>query len=101
MEVVRTMTFLIHVLCSSGQTIGLTKRFPYHSVKRTYFPKSYHIIQEVQKYNIPDYRPRMEWFRKAVHKVRMIQRLKRSRGFAFSQTETGQVGLISKYDTTQ
>ncbi|KAJ3278349.1 hypothetical protein HK104_002419 [Borealophlyctis nickersoniae] len=70
-------------------------------MKRTYFPHSYHIIQEVHKYNIPDYRPRMEWFRKAVHKVRMIQRLKRSRGFAFSQMESGQAGLIRVYDTTR
>ncbi|KNC95912.1 phospholipid-translocating P-type ATPase, flippase [Spizellomyces punctatus DAOM BR117] len=75
--------------------------FTWKYAKRTYFPKSYHIIQEVQKYNIPDYRPRMEWFRKAVHKVRMIQRLKRQRGFAFSQNESGQAGLIRAYDTTR
>ena len=36
----------------------------------------------------------MEWFRKAVHKVRQIQRIKRSRGFAFSQNESGQADLI-------
>ncbi|RKO83727.1 hypothetical protein BDK51DRAFT_13088, partial [Blyttiomyces helicus] len=53
--------------------------FTWKYLKRTEFTKSYHIIQEVQKYNIPDYRPRMEWFRKAVHKVRLIQRLKRTR----------------------
>ncbi|KAJ3004607.1 hypothetical protein HKX48_001136 [Thoreauomyces humboldtii] len=75
--------------------------FTWKYAKRTYRPASYHIIQEVQKYNIPDYRPRMEWFRKAVHKVRMIQRLKLTRGFAFSQNESGQANLIRKYDTTQ
>ncbi|KAI8825014.1 uncharacterized protein EV422DRAFT_492579 [Fimicolochytrium jonesii] len=75
--------------------------FTWKYAKRTYRPNSYHIIQEVQKYNIPDYRPRMEWFRKAMHKVRMIQRLKRTRGFAFSQNEGGQAGLIRVYDTTQ
>ncbi|KAJ3395913.1 hypothetical protein HDU92_004588 [Lobulomyces angularis] len=69
--------------------------------KRNYMPQSYHVIQEIQKYNIPDYRPRMEWFRKAVHKVRQIQRLKRNRGFAFSQNESGQADLIRVYDTTK
>jgi hypothetical protein len=31
---------------------------PPDSYRRTYLPASYHIAQEVQKYNIPDYRPR-------------------------------------------
>ena len=30
------------------------------SYRRTYLPASYHIAQELQKYNIPDYRPRQE-----------------------------------------
>ena len=68
--------------------------------QRMYISKPYHYIQEIQKFNIPDYRPRMERFRKAVHKARMIQRLKRSRGFAFSQSEGGQEKLIRAYDTT-
>jgi phospholipid-transporting ATPase len=70
------------------------------SVKRMYMPRTYHYIQEIQKFNIPDYRPRMERFRKAVHKVRAIQRLKRDRGFAFSQSESGQEHIIRAYDTT-
>jgi phospholipid-transporting ATPase len=69
--------------------------------KRFYKTESYHIVQEMQKFNIPDYRPRMEWFRKAVHKVRMTQRLKRNRGYAFSQNEGGQARVIRAYDTTQ
>jgi len=68
------------------------------SYKRTYRPKDYHIVQEIQKFNIPDYRPRQEYFRKAVHKVRMIQRLKRNRGYSFSQNESGQAELIRKYE---
>lgn len=28
------------------------------SAKRMYYPQSYHHIQEIQKYNIQDYRPR-------------------------------------------
>ncbi|KAJ3178984.1 hypothetical protein HDU87_003253 [Geranomyces variabilis] len=75
--------------------------FTWKYAKRTYRPESYHIIQEVQKYNIPDYRPRMEWFRKAVSKMRVSQRFKRNRGFAFSQTDSGQAGLIRLYDTAQ
>ncbi|KAJ3105015.1 hypothetical protein HDU97_008623 [Phlyctochytrium planicorne] len=75
--------------------------FVWKYFKRNYFPRSYHIVQEIQKYNIPDYRPRMEWFRKAVHKVRQTQRVKRTRGFAFSQNESGQANLIRLYDTTR
>ena len=32
------------------------------SYRRTYKPASYHIAQELQKYNIPDYRPRQEQY---------------------------------------
>jgi len=32
------------------------------SYRRTYMPSSYHIVQELQKYNIPDYRPRQEQY---------------------------------------
>jgi len=32
------------------------------SYRRTYQPASYHIAQELQKYNIPDYRPRQEQY---------------------------------------
>ncbi|KAG1054085.1 hypothetical protein G6F43_003886 [Rhizopus delemar] len=70
-------------------------------IKRMYRPQSYHYIQEIQKFNFPDYRPRMDRFRRAVNKVRKIQRLKQSRGFAFSQNENDQSRLIRLYDTTQ
>lgn len=72
-----------------------------YSLKRMYRPQSYHYIQEIQKYNIPDYRPRMDRFRRAVNKVRKIQRLKQSRGFAFTQNENDQSRIIRMYDTTQ
>ncbi|ORY37234.1 phospholipid-translocating P-type ATPase [Rhizoclosmatium globosum] len=78
----------------------LIRDFVWKYYKRSYWPRSYHIIQEMQAFNIQDYRPRMDWFKKAVYKARQIQRLKRSRGFAFSQTETGQANLIRNYDTT-
>lgn len=73
--------------------------------RRTYMPSSYHIVQELQKYNIPDYRPRQEQFQKAIKKVRAVQRMRRTRGFAFSQTETAgkqdQTRLIRAYDTSK
>ncbi|KAF9189250.1 hypothetical protein BGZ50_000866 [Haplosporangium sp. Z 11] len=74
--------------------------YTFKYMKRTFFPRTYHYVQEIQKLNIPDYRPRMERFRKAVHKVRNIQRLRRNRGFAFSQNESGTAKLARAYDTT-
>jgi phospholipid-transporting ATPase len=71
------------------------------SYKRNYNAQPYHIAQEIQKFNIPDYRPGMEMFRKAVRKVRQIQRIKRNRGFAYSQSEGGQADLIRQYYTTK
>ncbi|TPX53768.1 hypothetical protein PhCBS80983_g06168 [Powellomyces hirtus] len=75
--------------------------FTWRYFKRQALPRSYHIVQEIQKYNIPDFRPRMEFFRKAVTKVRQFQRVKRNRGFAFSQSDSGQAALIRLYDTTR
>jgi phospholipid-transporting ATPase len=43
-------------------------------------------------------------FQKAIKKVRATQRMRRQRGFAFSQTETNnqeQARLIRAYDTSQ
>lgn len=70
------------------------------SGQRVMRPMPYHRIQEIQKYNLPDYRPRMDRFRQAVNKVRRIQRLKRNRGYAFSQNESDQTKIIRAYDTT-
>ena len=36
----------------------LMRDFTWKYAKRMYYPQSYHHIQEIQKYNIPDYRPR-------------------------------------------
>ncbi|KIJ40687.1 hypothetical protein M422DRAFT_32137 [Sphaerobolus stellatus SS14] len=85
--------------------ICLSRDFAWKYYRRTYQPASYHIAQELQKYNIPDYRPRQEQFQKAIKKVRAVQRLRRTRGFAFSQTETAghqdQARLIRAYDTSK
>jgi len=42
----------------------LTRDFAWKSYKRLFQPEPYHIVQEIQKYNLPDYRPRMEQFQK-------------------------------------
>ncbi|KAG1140735.1 hypothetical protein G6F38_008904 [Rhizopus arrhizus] len=75
--------------------------FIWKYAKRMYRPLPYHFVQEIQKYNLPDYRPRMDRFRQAVNKVRRIQRLKRNRGYAFSQNDSDQNKIIRVYDTTQ
>ncbi|KAF9073498.1 calcium transporting ATPase [Rhodocollybia butyracea] len=91
------MLLLIPIFC-------LSRDFAWKYYRRTYIPSSYHIAQELQKYNIPDYRPRQEQFQKAIKKVRAVQRMRRNRGFAFSQTENGkqdQAKLIRAYDTSK
>ncbi|CAG8742916.1 15273_t:CDS:2, partial [Racocetra persica] len=85
---------LVPVIC-------LLRDYVWKYVKRMYRSRTYHTIQEIQKFNIPDYRPRAEQFQKAIRKVRAVQRLRKSRGFAFSQNESGQEArLIRVYDTT-
>lgn len=102
--------------------------------KRMLRPESYHHVQEIQKYNIQDYRPRyvvqtrgrsdpsksracrelswralllmwwcnrMEQFQKAIRKVRQVQRMRKQRGYAFSQTDESQARVLQAYDTTR
>ncbi|KZT04791.1 phospholipid-translocating P-type ATPase [Laetiporus sulphureus 93-53] len=92
------MLILIPIFC-------LTRDFVWKYYRRTYNPQTYHIAQEIQKYNIPDYRPRQEQFQKAIKKVRAVQRMRRNRGFAFSQTENAarqdQTRVIRAYDTSR
>lgn len=38
--------------------LALLRDFTWKYVKRMYYPQTYHHIQEIQKYNIQDYRPR-------------------------------------------
>ncbi|RPB18470.1 phospholipid-translocating P-type ATPase [Terfezia boudieri ATCC MYA-4762] len=81
--------------------ICLMRDFAWKYAKRMYYPQTYHHIQEIQKYNIQDYRPRMEQFQKAIRKVRQVQRMRKQRGYAFSQGDEGQSRLLQAYDTTQ
>ena len=100
---------------------------PASRYKQCFTPEPYHIVQEIQKFNLPDYRPRQTQFQKvrssppltvlalsgmtkltnesltqAIKKVRAVQRLRKNRGFAFSQTEDlKQERLIRSYDTTK
>ncbi|WVF71294.1 hypothetical protein IAT40_006097 [Kwoniella sp. CBS 6097] len=83
--------------------VCLLRDYVWKYYSRTYHPTSYHIVQEIQKFNLSDYRPRQEQFQKAIKKVRATQRMRRQRGFAFSQTETNnqdQARLIRAYDTS-
>ncbi|PHH56118.1 putative phospholipid-transporting ATPase [Ceratocystis fimbriata CBS 114723] len=79
----------------------LIRDFAWKFAKRMYRPQVYHHIQEIQKYNIQDYRPRMEQFQKAIRKVRQVQRMRKQRGYAFSQADESQTRVIQAYDTTQ
>jgi len=85
---------LLPVLC-------LSRDFAWKYVKRMYYPQTYHHIQEIQKYNIQDYRPRMEQFQKAIRKVRQVQRMRKQRGYAFSQADESQTRVLQAYDTTR
>ncbi|KAK9469767.1 hypothetical protein V1512DRAFT_256974 [Lipomyces arxii] len=82
-------------------TACLLRDFTWKYANRIYFPQSYHHVQEIQKYNIADYRPRQEQFQKAIRKVRQVQRMRKQRGFAFSQADEGQSRIIRAYDTSQ
>lgn len=89
------MVFGLPVLC-------LLRDFAWKFFKRSYIPESYHYVQEIQKYNIQDHRPRMDLFQKAIRKVRQVQRIKKQRGFAFSQVEdVDQEKIVRLYDTTK
>lgn len=66
-----------------------------------YMPETYHYIQEIQKYNIADHQPRMDQFQRAIRKARQVQRMRKQRGFAFSQSDEGQDKVIRAYDTSK
>lgn len=88
------MMVVLPILC-------LIRDFSWKYYRRMYRPQTYHYVQEIQKYNIADYRPRMEQFQKTIRKVRQFQRNRRQRGFAFSQADEGQSKIIEAYDTTK
>jgi phospholipid-transporting ATPase len=97
----------------------LARDFCWKFSKRLWRPEAYHHVQEIQKYNIQDYRPRyvslglacwghalmqfnrMEQFQKAIRKVRQVQRMRKQRGYAFSQADESQTRVLQAYDTTR
>lgn len=44
---------------------------------------------------------RMEQFQKAIRKVRQVQRMRKQRGYAFSQADESQTRILQAYDTTR
>ncbi|EIT78593.1 P-type ATPase [Aspergillus oryzae 100-8] len=82
--------------------VCLLRDYAWKYAKRMYYPQHYHHVQEIQKYNVQDYRPRMEQFQKAIRKVRQVQRMRKQRGYAFSQADDGaQMRVVNAYDTTR
>ncbi|KAJ5339437.1 hypothetical protein N7452_006165 [Penicillium brevicompactum] len=82
--------------------VCLLRDYAWKYAKRMYYPQQYHHVQEIQKYNVQDYRPRMEQFQKAIRKVRQVQRMRKQRGYAFSQADDGgQMRVLNAYDTTR
>jgi len=47
-------------IVSSARTFDTSHQLTFPSYKRTYLPAPYHIVQEIQKFNLSDYRPRQE-----------------------------------------
>ncbi|KAJ5084119.1 hypothetical protein NUU61_008698 [Penicillium alfredii] len=89
------MAIILPCLC-------LLRDYSWKYAKRMYYPQHYHHVQEIQKYNVQDYRPRMEQFQKAIRKVRQVQRMRKQRGYAFSQADDGgQMRVLNAYDTTR
>jgi phospholipid-transporting ATPase len=43
----------------------------------------------------------MEQFQKAIRKVRQVQRMRKQRGYAFSQADESQTRVLQAYDTTR
>ncbi|RMZ74798.1 hypothetical protein DV737_g5721, partial [Chaetothyriales sp. CBS 132003] len=95
---------VFYALCLVLPPVCLVRDFAWKYAKRMYFPQAYHHVQEIQKYNVQDYRPRMEQFQKAVRKVRQVQRMRKQRGYAFSAGDEQQgqtMRILNAYDTTK
>ena len=88
------MAIVVPALC-------LLRDVAWKYAKRMYRPQAYHHVQEIQKYNVQDYRPRMEQFQKAIRKVRQVQRMRKQRGYAFSAADESQTRVLQAYDTTK
>lgn len=92
---------VFYLMAIALPALCLLRDFAWKYYKRMYRPQTYHHVQEIQKYNIQDYRPRMEQFQKAIRKVRQVQRMRKQRGYAFSQADESQNRVLQAYDTTR
>lgn len=88
-----SMILLIAVAC-------LIRDVAWKYYNRMYRPRAYHYVQEIQSYNIADNQPRMDQFQRAIRKVRQVQRMRKQRGYAFSQADEGIDRVIRTYDTS-
>jgi phospholipid-transporting ATPase len=51
---------IFYALCLVLPPVCLVRDFAWKYAKRQYFAQDYHVVQEISKYNVADYRPRME-----------------------------------------
>eukprot|EP01135_Chromosphaera_perkinsii_P005822 Nk52_evm11s367 gene=Nk52_evmTU11s367 len=78
---------------------ALTRDFTWKAVQRNFFPKNYHIIQEMTLMHAdPNLIKSAFSLRSFVQKIPVLDRFI-SHGFAFSAGERGQAEFIRKYDT--
>ncbi|KAJ3309397.1 hypothetical protein HDV04_006184 [Boothiomyces sp. JEL0838] len=76
--------------------------FAWKFYKRFFAPQSYHIIQEIQKHNIPDYSVQAQWFHTTVSKIQKMKEMNLGYGYAFSQNDQQlENKVVALYDTTK
>ncbi|GEQ71218.1 hypothetical protein JCM33374_g4899 [Metschnikowia sp. JCM 33374] len=73
--------FGVAILC-------LLRDFAWKFYKRVNSPESYHYVQEIQKYNIQDYRPRMEQFERRSGRSDRCRESRSKEGLRFPKSTT-------------
>jgi len=68
--------------------------------RRMYMPQGYVIVQEIERFRSGEHLELPNPFAGSNVAARLFQRIKKNRGYAFSQNESGQAELVQKYDTT-
>lgn len=91
-------TCVFWALCLLVPSACLIRDVSWKYWRRMYVPEYYHYVQEVQKYNIPDRRPRDSQFQKAIRKVRQVSRMRKQRGFAYSAADEGAERVVRAYN---
>ncbi|OZJ04656.1 hypothetical protein BZG36_02875 [Bifiguratus adelaidae] len=76
--------------------------FVWKYLKRMYFPRPYHIVQELELKEPPNYRPNQQRWHRAMDKVHRLERQRTNsvaysgRGYAFAQSEERWQGDVCK-----